>query len=72
MSTKVIDTHSVADTEHSDTEAVLRHAFERTPLDPEVARRVDERANRITEQVRQTHGVINDERFQLLIADDEA
>jgi hypothetical protein len=41
-------------------------------LHPEVARRVDERANRITEQVRQTHGVINDETFQSLIADDEA
>ena len=72
MSTKIIDRRSVTDTEHSDTEAVLRHAFERAPLDPEVARRVDERANQITEQVRQTHGIINDERFQLLIADDEA
>jgi len=36
-----------ADSEHADTEAVLRHAFERAPLDPEVARRVDERAARM-------------------------
>ena len=56
----------------ADTEAVLRHAFERAPLDPEVARRVDERAARITEQVRRTHGVIDDETFQTLLADDES
>jgi hypothetical protein len=41
-----------------------RHAFERAPLDPEVASCVDERAARITEQVRRTHGVIDDETFQ--------
>jgi len=42
------------------------------PLDPEVARRVDERAARITEQVRRTRGVIDDETFQALLADDES
>jgi hypothetical protein len=62
----------LADSKHADTEAVLRHAFERAPLDPEVARRVDERAARITEQVRRTHGVIDDETFQTLLADDES
>jgi hypothetical protein len=65
-------TESLADSEHADTEAVLRHAFERAPLDPEVARRVDERAARITEQVRRAHGVIDDETFQTLLADDES
>jgi hypothetical protein len=59
------------DTEASDTEAVLKHAFEGVPLDPDVARRVDERAARITEQVRRTYGVIDDETFQTLLADDE-
>jgi hypothetical protein len=62
----------LSDSEHADTEAVLRHAFEGTTLDPEVARRVDERAARITEHVRRTHGVIDDETFQLLLADDES
>ncbi len=62
----------LADSEHSDTEAVLKHAFEQAPLDPEVAHRVDERTARITEQVRRTHGVIDDETFQLLLADDES
>jgi hypothetical protein len=62
----------LSDSEHADTEAVLRHAFEGATLDPEVAHRVDERAARITEQVRRTHGVIDDETFQLLLADDES
>ena len=72
MRTENADTDPLADSEHSDTEAVLRHAFERAPLDPEVARRVDERAARITEQVRRTRGVIDDETFQALLADDES
>src|SRR5205085_2215846 len=72
MSNEPPATDPLADSEHSDTEAVLRHAFERASLDPEVARRVDERAARITEQVRQTHGVIDDETFQALLADDES
>jgi hypothetical protein len=72
VSTETAAINRLADSEHSDTEAVLRHAFEQAPLDPEVARRVDERAARITEQVRRTHGVIDDETFQLLLADDES
>jgi hypothetical protein len=72
MNTRTAASDPLADCERSDTEAVLRHVFERAPLDPEVARRVDERAARITEQVRLTHGVIDDETFQLLIADDES
>jgi len=47
MSTENAATDPLADSEHADTEAVLRHAFERAPLDPEVARRVDERAARM-------------------------
>lgn len=72
MNTEAAASHAFADSEHADTEAVLRHAFERAPLDPEVARRVDERAARITEQIRRTHGVIDDETFQTLLADDES
>ena len=71
MSSETAITDTSAGSEHSDTEAVLRHAFEGTPLDPEIARRVDERAARITEQVRRTHGVIDDETFQTHLADDE-
>ena len=60
-----------ADLERSDTEAVLKHAFAGTPLDPEVGRRVDERAARITEQIRRTRGVMDDDRFERLLHDDD-
>jgi hypothetical protein len=72
MGTETAATDPLADCKHGDTEAVLRHAFEQAPLDPEVARRVDERAAQITEQLRRTHGIIDDETFQLLLADDES
>ena len=49
----------------------MRHAFEGEPLDPEVARRVEERAARITEEIYRTHGLIDDETFQKLLDDDE-
>lgn len=62
----------LAELEQSDTRAVLKHAFEGAALDPDVARRVDERAARITEQIRRTRGVIDDETFQMLLADDES
>jgi hypothetical protein len=72
MTTETVIADPRDDSEHSDTEAVLRHAFDGMPLDPEVAQRVDERAARITELVRRTHGVIDDETFQALLADDES
>jgi hypothetical protein len=72
MNSETPATDALADSKHSDTEAVLRHAFERAPLDPEVAPRVDDRAARITEKLRRTQGVIDDETFQALLADDES
>lgn len=35
-----------------DLRAVIKHIQDKTPLAPEVARRIDERADRITEQLR--------------------
>lgn len=58
--------------DQADAEAVLRHAFDGQALDPEVARRVHDRAARITEQIRRTHGLIDDETFQDLLGDDDA
>lgn len=57
--------------EQTDAEAVLRHAFEGEALDPEIARRVHERAERITEEIRRTHGLIDDDTFQDLLRDDD-
>jgi hypothetical protein len=51
--------------------AVLRLLTEGTPVPPEIARRIDERADRITERIRRTHGVIDDDTFQSLMSDDE-
>ncbi len=59
------------DLEQADSEAVMRHAFEGEPLDPEVARRVEERAARIAEEIYRIHGLIDDETFQKLLDDDE-
>jgi hypothetical protein len=67
VSNETVGSDPLADSEHSDTQAVLKHAFEGAPPDPEVARRVQARAARITEQIRQTHGVIDDETFQALL-----
>jgi len=57
--------------ERADSEAVYRHAFEGEPLDSEVRRRVCPRAPRITEEIRRTHRLIDDETFQKLLGDDD-
>jgi chorismate mutase len=53
--------------EQADAEAVLRHAFHREPLDPEVARRVHERAARVIEEIRRTHGELDEETINQLL-----
>lgn len=35
-----------------DLRAVVKHLMDKTPLEPELARRIDERADRITERLR--------------------
>ncbi len=57
--------------ERSDAEAVLRHAFHGEPLDPEVSRRVHERAARVMEEIQRVHGMIDDATFQALLRDDD-
>ncbi len=37
----------------------MEHAFRGTPLDPEVARRVDERSRRATDEARRRLGTVN-------------
>jgi hypothetical protein len=56
---------------HADEEAVLRHAFHGEPLDPEVARRVHERAARVTEEIYRVHGEIDTETINALFHDDD-
>jgi len=57
--------------ERSDEAAVLRHAFHGEPLDPEVSRRVRERATRVMEEIQRVHGMIDDATFQALLRDDD-
>ena len=45
--------------QESDAQAVIQHATTRKPLDPEVRRRVRERADQITERLRQQYGERN-------------
>ncbi len=57
--------------ERADSEALHRHAFQGEPLDAEVARRVHERAARITEEIYRRHGLIDHETFQKPLDDDD-
>ena len=67
-----IQTSGIDPQQQADEEAVMRHVFDGKPLDPEVARRVQERGRRITEEIRRVHGIIDDETFQSLLDEDEA
>jgi hypothetical protein len=46
-------------TEQADHEEIVRAAAERRPVDPEVSKRVRERAEKIREEILRTHGVLN-------------
>jgi hypothetical protein len=43
----------------ADAQAVIEHAMTGKPLDPEVARRIRERAERITEEIYQKYGLLD-------------
>ena len=70
---------STADTEPAgvdlqvlaDLDAVMKRIIDGTPVDPETSRRIEERADRITEEIRRTRGVMDDARFQALLHDDD-
>ncbi len=55
----------------ADLHAAMRRIIDGTPVDPETSRRIEERADRITEQIRRTRGVMDDARFQALLHDDD-
>jgi hypothetical protein len=42
-----------------DYKAAMRHVAEGTPVEPELARRVCERAEQITDEIRREHGDID-------------
>jgi hypothetical protein len=55
----------------ADHEAVMRHVVEGTPVGPDLARRVRERAERITEEVYREHGELDPETINGLFRDDD-
>jgi hypothetical protein len=65
------ETMGVDSQERADAEAVMRYLIDGTSIDPEIARRIDERADRITAEIRRVHGIIDDATFQALLNDDE-
>ena len=70
---------SIAETESAgidlqvlaDLDAVMKRIIDGTPVDPETSRRIEERADRITEEIRRTRGVMDDARFEALLHDDD-
>ena len=57
MSTHVADTTDPV--ELADSQAVMEHLLRGTPLDPDVHRRVHERAAKITEELRRKYGTLD-------------
>ena len=55
----------------ADLDAVMKRIIDGTPVDPKISRRIEERADRITEEIRRTRGVMDDATFQALLHDDE-
>jgi hypothetical protein len=55
----------------ADLNAVMKRIIDGTPVDPETSRRIEERADRISEEIRRTRGVMDDARFQALLHDDD-
>jgi hypothetical protein len=43
----------------ADYEAVMRHVAAGTPVEPDLARRVRERADQIAEEIRRVHGDVD-------------
>ena len=54
-----------------DLNAVMKRIIDGAPVDLETSRRIEERADRITEELRRTRGVMDDDRFQGLLHDDD-
>ena len=55
----------------ADLNVLMKRIIDGTPVDPETSRRIEERADRITEEIRRTRGVMDDARFQALLHDDD-
>jgi hypothetical protein len=71
MSTTETELGSVDAQVLADLDAVMKRIIDGTPVHPETSRRIEERADHITEEIRRTRGVMDDARFQALLQDDD-
>ena len=71
MSTAEIEPASIDPQVLADLNAVMKRIIDGTPVDLETSRRIEDRADRITEELRRTRGVMDDDRFQGLLHDDD-
>jgi hypothetical protein len=71
MSTTETELASIDSQVLADLDAVMKRIIDGTPVDPETSRRIEERADRITEEIRRTRGLMDDARFQALFHDDD-
>jgi hypothetical protein len=72
MSTENVATDADdAELEKADREAVMRHVLEGASIESDVTRRVRARAERITEEVYRTHGLLDNETIHNLLRGDE-
>jgi hypothetical protein len=55
----------------ADLDAVMKRISDGAAVDPETSCRIEERADRITAEIRRTRGVMDDHRFQVLLHDDD-
>ena len=55
----------------ADLDAVMKRISDGAAVDPETSRRIEERADRITAEIRRSRGVMDDDRFQALLHDDD-
>jgi hypothetical protein len=56
--------------ERADHEAAERHFIEGTPFEPELARRIQERAEQVSERILRTSGLLDEETVNQLLRDD--
>ena len=59
MNPSVAEPNSIPPDVAADNQAVLDHVLSGRRLDPEIARRVHERAKTIRQEILQRHGIIN-------------
>jgi len=55
----------------ADLDAVMKRISDGAAVDPETSRRIEERAERITAEIRRSRGIMDGDRFQALLDDDD-